>query len=283
MAPPVEPPADLTSLFGLERARLTELLDGVPEGAWRWPTPCPGWTVLGLCCHLVGDDLSLLARFRDGWHGTPAPEGLDDTQFIDWLDELQVAWVDAARRLRPRVAVDLLRWAGPQVADALGRLDPRARTAHVSWAGHDPVPQWLEQARQLSEYWIHRQQLLQALGRPSDLRADVLGPVLDGMRWAYPYRLAAVEARPGDAVDIEIVGPIAVTWRLVAADSGWTFRPEPGDADRRVAALSMSTEQAWRLLTNNLRSGDRAGMRLTGDPAVVEALGRTRAIIGSPA
>ena len=48
----------------------------------------------------------------------------------------------------------------------------------------------LDQARELSEYWIHRQQLLQGLGRPSDLRADLAGPVLDGLRWAYPYRLA---------------------------------------------------------------------------------------------
>ncbi len=51
--------------------------------------------------------------------------------------------------------------------------------------GHQPVPVWLDQARQLSEQWIHRQQLLQALGRRSDLRPDPAGPV----RWAYPYRL----------------------------------------------------------------------------------------------
>ena len=39
-----------------------------------------------------------------------------------------------------------------------------------------------ELLRGLSEYWIHRQQLLQALGRPSDLRADLAAPVLDGLR-----------------------------------------------------------------------------------------------------
>jgi hypothetical protein len=42
------------------------------------------------------------------------------------------------------------------------------RTAQVSWAGTSPVPVWLDQARELSERWIHRQQLLQALGRPSE-------------------------------------------------------------------------------------------------------------------
>jgi hypothetical protein len=38
-----------------------------------------------------------------------------------------------------------------------------AATVSVSWAGPDPVPAWLDQARELSEYWIHRQQILQAL------------------------------------------------------------------------------------------------------------------------
>jgi hypothetical protein len=52
------------------------------------------------------------------------------------------------------------------------------------------VPAWLDQARELSEYWIYRQQLRQGLDRPSDLRADLAGPVLAGLRWTYPCRLA---------------------------------------------------------------------------------------------
>ena len=107
-----------------------------------------------------------------------------------WLDEMQAEWVGVSRRLSPRLITDLLQWTGPQIADTFRREDPRARTASVSWAGPGPVPAWLDQARELSEYWIHRQQLRQGLGRPSDLRADLAGPVLDGLRWAYPYRLA---------------------------------------------------------------------------------------------
>jgi hypothetical protein len=60
-------------------------------------------------------------------------------------------------------------------------------TASVSWAGTGPVPVWLDQVREL---------LLDAVGRPSDLRADLAGPVLDGLRWAYPFRLGYVTADP---------------------------------------------------------------------------------------
>lgn len=79
---------------------------------------------------------------------------------MTWLDDLQAEWVRAARRISPRLVTELLDWTGPRVAEVLRRQDPRARTAQVSWAGTSPVPVWLDQARELSEQWIHRQQLL---------------------------------------------------------------------------------------------------------------------------
>lgn len=151
--PPSEPPGDYAGPFAVERDRLTELLAGVQAADWDRPSPCPGWTVLGLCCHLVGDDLGLLARNRDGFLGTRAPAG-SEAEFAAWLDELQAEWVRAARRLSPRLVTDLLRWAGPQISVMFAGEDVRARTASVSWAGPDLVPAWLGQARELSEYWI---------------------------------------------------------------------------------------------------------------------------------
>jgi len=277
--PPSEPPRDYACLFAVERDRLTELLAGLQAPDWERPSPCPGWTVLGLCCHLVGDDLGLLARNRDGFLGTPAPAG-SEAEFAAWLDELQAEWVRAARRLSPRLVTDLLRWAGPQISVMFAGEDVRGRTASVSWAGPDLVPAWLGQARELSEYWIHRQQILQALGRPSDLRADLAGPVLDALRWAYPYRLARALARPGDTVSISVTGPLARTWHLVAAETGWQFGDQPGP--RLAGSLAMNAEQAWRLLTNNMPAAGQADLRVSGDDEITSILLRTRAIIGAP-
>src|ERR1700738_385130 len=105
---PDEPPGDIAPLFAVERARLLELLRAMGDTDWHKPSPCPGWTVLGLCCHLLGDDFALLSRHRDHHHGTPSPEGLAEAEFIVWLDDLQAEWVRAARRLSPRLVVDLL-------------------------------------------------------------------------------------------------------------------------------------------------------------------------------
>jgi uncharacterized protein (TIGR03083 family) len=278
--PPAEPPWDFAGLFLVERARLSELLASLDPADWDRPSPCPGWTVLGLSSHLVGDDLGFLARHRDGHFGTPGPDDASESEFTAWLDSLQDEWVRAARRLSPRIVADLLEWAGPQVAETMRGEDPRARTAGVSWAGTEPVPAWLNHARELSEYWIHRQQLLQATGRPSDLRADLAGPVLDGLRWAYPFRLGQAEARPGDSVTIFVTGPVTATWHLVAAAAGWEYRDGPGP--RVVATLEMTTEQAWRLLTNNLPAAGRPSVAASGDETVLGILLQTRAIIGTP-
>jgi uncharacterized protein (TIGR03083 family) len=278
--PPAEPPWDFASLFLVERARLRELLASLGAADWDRPSPCPGWTVLGLSSHLVGDDLGFLARHRDGHFGTPGPDDTSESEFVAWLDGLQDEWVRAARRLSPRIVADLLEWAGPQVAETMRGEDPRARTAGVSWAGTEPVPAWLNQARELSEYWIHRQQLLQAVGGPSDLRADLAGPVLDGLRWAYPFRLGQAEARPGDSVTISVASPVTVTWHLVATQAGWEYRDAPGP--RAAASLEMTTEQAWRLLTNNLPAADRSSIAASGDETVLGILLQTRAIIGTP-
>jgi hypothetical protein len=176
--------------------------------------------------------------------------------------------------------VDLLAWSGPQLVELQASQDPRRRTAFVEWAGPDPVPVWLDQVRELSEYWIHRQQLLQSLDRPSDLRTEVVRVLLDGLCWAYPHRLATVPAQDGETISIEVTGPVTATWLLVAGGDGWDFRPEPGP--QLVARLTLTTEQAWRLLTNNLPAQDQDRLALSGPPEITAVLRSTRAVLGTP-
>lgn len=166
---PVDPPHDFPGLIAQEQSRLLDLLRGLDAEDWARPTPCPAWDAAGLVAHLVGTDLSLISWLRDGHRGTAPPAALDAGGFAGWLDELQLEWVVAARRISPQLAIDVLGFLGPMVVDAVAARDPRIVDGEVTWASDVPVPRWLDHGRELTEMWIHRQQLLEALGRPSDL------------------------------------------------------------------------------------------------------------------
>lgn len=281
MAIPSTPPHDYRRLFPLEDERLLALLRPLSPDDWRRPTPCPGWDVHGLALHLVGGALGVISWLRDGHRGSAPPPGVDEQGFIAWIDELQAAWVDAARRISPRLLVELLAWSTAPFDEALAAPDPTAVTAGVSWASDGLVPVWLDHARELTEKWIHRQQLLQALDRPSDLRADLATPVLDALRWAWPYRLGAHLLPPGATVTIEIVDTdLARPWHVASDGAAWSFvDTAPNDP---IASMSLTAEQAWRLLTNNLDVTAHGAPTTSGDPAIVATLLHTRAIIGAP-
>ncbi len=280
MTIPGEPPFEYAPLFRLERARLLELLASLSPADLLRPTPCPAWDVLGVVNHLVGADLSLISRQRDHHHGTPAPGGLDEAAFAAWLDELQIEWVRAARRVSPRLAGELLAWTSGQVADTIAGQDPRSRAARVSWASDDQVPVWLDQARELTERWIHRQQLHEAIGQPSDLRADLAGPVLDALRWAYPHQLNSAPGASETRVGVQITDPpLAGTWRLAFDGHEWSFT-DRGDGNPPTL-VSMTAEQAWRLLSNNYRADSHGAIRTAGDPATIALIMRTRAVLGA--
>lgn len=284
---PVEPPFDVADARRAERARLLELLRGVRADGWSRPTRCPGWSVLDLVVHLVGDDLAALSWHRDGHRGAGPPDAADEAGFIDWLDELQDQWVRAGRRMSARVAIELLGWLDGPTADLVASDDLTAVDAHVSWAGSTPVPRWLDHARDLTEYWLHRQQLLDALGLPADNDPVVVGRVLDILRWALPRGLRSVSVPVGSAVLVELhdLGP--TRWTLQLGNDGWAFPREPSEPSEPseahvVASCRCSAEQAWRLLTNNLEPAHHGHPAVSGDAHVLAALLRTRAIIGHP-
>lgn len=311
---PADPPYDAVALLTLELRRLLDVLGSLDEVDWERPTRCPGWTVLDIASHLLGDDLGYIAGHRDGHRGAPSPTFDDEAGFVTWLDALQADWVQANRRLSPPLVVSLLAWIGPQLVDTVAAEDPTERAATVSWASTDVVPRWLDHARELTERWIHRQQILDALDQPADLRPDLAVPVLDAVRWAFPFRLAAHARPPGSTVVVALDGAAEgeVIWTLTADADGWSFADpasagggggpdaawtapgDAGDAATRaarattgtsmdaMATMAMTEDQAWRLLSNNLDVAVHGRPVTEGDPELVATLLATRAIIGRP-
>lgn len=164
-----------------ERVKFLDLLAGLSSDDWSRPTECPAYGVKGIATHILGDDLSLLSRQRDG-----AVQGLallaDDLVGADFrtlLDAFNDRWVAAARFLSPNLLVELLRLSGEWTAAYYEGVDPEAPGEAVGLFGASQdasSPFWQAIAREYLERWIHHSQIRRALGLASLADPQFLAP-----------------------------------------------------------------------------------------------------------
>ena len=94
---------------------------------------------------------------------------------------------------------------------------PRAVSKHpesVSWIRLDPVPNWLEVARQYTERWTHHQQIRDAVGVPGLEEPAFEAPVLATFVQALPRAFTDVPASVGTTVEVVIAGEAGGCWVL---------------------------------------------------------------------
>jgi uncharacterized protein (TIGR03083 family) len=274
MLRPVDPVL-ATSLFRPDRAALLDLLGGLDPADWDRPTVCAGWSVEDVALHVLGGDLANIAGRRDGQWGLLPRDGETMGAFIDRINR---DWVETARRLSPRLIVELLAESGPRLFDHLETLDPMATGGPVTWAGPEPAPVWLDVAREYTERWLHQQHVRDATGRPGQTDPRFLGPVLATFAHALPVAIAGTDAPNGTAVAFEVDGEAGGRWAVVREPVGWTLRA--GRPDGPAATLRTDADTAWRLLTLGLdETGARRRVRIEGDEALGARLLRAVAII----
>lgn len=161
------PAMDTRGLFAEDRGDLLSLLDELPPQKWAAPTPAEGWTVKDVALHLLDGDLGRLSRDRDGdATGLLAIDATAET-FAAALAAKNQRWLEAARQLSPRLIRDLLAFSTARVNEWSAEADLHAPT-RVNWASDEPVPAWLDLARELTETWVHHQQIRAATGRDTD-------------------------------------------------------------------------------------------------------------------
>jgi uncharacterized protein (TIGR03083 family) len=265
-------PRDVRPVLRRERADLLELLSGLDDVQWRAPTQAPGWTAKDVALHLLDDDLGWLSRGRDGDDTGLLP--VDDHEtFVRSLAAKNQRWVDGAQGLSREVVIGLLAWAGEQVDAYYDGMDLAAR-GHVSWAGGD-VPVWFDIEQDLTERWVHQQQIRRAVGVDAGYAARYLPLVLGTFVWAFPAQYRA-DAPQGTAVGLDLgAGP---GWTLTRTSDAWVL--DEGLPAEPAAVLRADAETSWRLLTGALGAADATpSLQVHGDRHLTGPLLRVRGII----
>jgi uncharacterized protein (TIGR03083 family) len=271
--PPLRPlrPVLLLDRFAPLQAELIALLRGLAPDDWHRRTACTLWSVKDIVAHLLDDDLRRLSFDRDGQ--PPDENGPGDyASLVAWINRMNAQWVAAARRLSPRVLVDLLEVTGPQVVELFRSRDPFA-PAHwaVAWAGETESPHWFDVGRDYTERWLHQQQIREAVGAPPLTGRVWLGPVLELFVRSVPFALRDVVRPPGTAVHVAITGEAGGDWTVRRTESGWAL--SAGAPPGAAAGVRLSDDAAWRLFSKGLGpDAARGRCRIEGDQVLGAAV-----------
>ena len=265
------PPILVSGLFRDLGRHLLDLLRALGDDDWGRPTVSSQRNVQDIAAHLLDGSLRRLSMQRDGHRipGAPGPFN-GPGELLAYLDRLNAEWTIAARRLSPRVLIDLLEMADRQLADFFESLDPFGPAPFaVAWAGEDASPAWFDVAREYTEKWHHTQQIFEATGRPSTIAGrGLFHPCLDTFMRALPYTYRDVPAPDGTIVAVEVTGEAGGTWSIVRRGDRWLQAPVPPDGPAR-ATVSLGQAAAWKLATRR-RSREEVlarfpDIRLVGD------------------
>ena len=225
------------------------LLRGLSADDWEKPTLARAWRVRDVAAHLLETQLRRLSSHRDGKRLVP------DRPLVDYINHLNATWIAVARRLSPRVIVDLLAVSGPALAAFFETLPLRELAfIPVAWAGEDESQNWMDIGREYTEWWHHQMQIRDAAGAPLLLERKWLAPLL--------------------AISVRAIRPSAPAL-LIIDDDEFSF----GDG-APVATIRTDADTAWRMLYNALSAEEIAArVRVEGDAKVAEAVLGARSVM----
>jgi uncharacterized protein (TIGR03083 family) len=264
-------------LFPSLLAGLLDLLAPLSPEEWATPVPRKRWAVHDVALHLLGGDVGILSRGRDGFIvSIIAAE--TRAELVRALAAQNDRWIDAGRRISPRLLCDLLRLTGDQATEYFESLDPSAPGERVSWVGPGPAPNWLGIGREYTERWHHQQHIREALGRPGFDDARHLKPALGIFMRALPETYRTVGAPEGTSIDVTISGDSGGRWLLVRERQTWNLYV--GTAEHPAAAVVIPQQIAWRLFTKWISIEEaRRECEVRGDAALARWVFETTAVL----
>ena len=253
-----------------EREQLLQLLRQLPPAAWSRPTICPGWDVHDVVGHLVHDYVRRLSGTRDGHIAAWVVPGEELAQSLNRVNQ---EFVLVARTFSARLLTDLIAHLGPQLDELWTGLQMDSLGGAVSWVTpHVEAPVWLDVAREYTEFWVHQQQIRDAVGRPGARQPELLVAVVDAFVRSLPRALAATAAPSGTAVtmNVDVTEDVSTAWTATRDGQGWWLdRRSNQSAD---AHIHLTADTLWRLATRGLNPSAALGrIHINGDPALAAA------------
>ncbi|GAB2657156.1 maleylpyruvate isomerase family mycothiol-dependent enzyme [Flavihumibacter cheonanensis] len=210
------------------------------------------WKVKDVAAHLLDGNLRGLSTSRDNYFGEK-PENIHSYQdLVDFLNQLNMSWTNATKRLSPQVITDLLESTGKAYYEHLKTLSPFDDAIFsVAWAGQATSPNWFHIAREYTEKFLHQQQIRDAVGKTGIMTRELFYPFIDTLIFALPHTFRDVNAETGTVVSIEVATDIGGIWSIIKTENGWNL--DKSNNLQANAKLLIDPETAWKLFSKSWR------------------------------
>ncbi len=229
---------------------LIKLLDELSPEDWEKQTIAPKWKVKDVASHLLDGNLRGLSISRDGYFGEK-PENINTYQdLVSYLNELNLNWTNATKRLSPKVLRNLLEITGAEYIEHLNSLNPNDNGIFsVAWAGQQTSPNWFHIAREYTEKFLHQQQIRDAVGRQGIMTKELFYPFLDTLMYAFPHTFREVIAETGTIVSIKVTTEIGGQWNIIKTDDNWVLTKDENLNSK--SQLIIDPQTAWKLFSKS--------------------------------
>lgn len=241
---------NILSLFPVLDSMLTELLSTLTPEEWQAQTVAKRWKVKDVAAHLLDGNLRGLSISRDRFFGEKAENIHSYKDLVAFLNNLNLSWTNAARRLSPQVLMELLTITGKQYTEHLQTLNPFDNAIFsVAWAGQETSPNWFHIAREYTEKFLHQQQIRDAVNKPGIMTKELYYPFLDTLMYALPYTFKNIEAPDSTTVSLVVTTGIGGQWNIIKQPDTWELNREAITAPD--AKVTIDPVTAWKLFSKS--------------------------------
>ncbi|MFD1605832.1 maleylpyruvate isomerase N-terminal domain-containing protein [Flavobacterium artemisiae] len=244
-------PIETIHLFPILDQLLIELLTSLTEEEWHAKTVAKKWLVKDIASHLLDGNLRGLSISRDRYFGEK-PENINSySDLVDFLNQLNMTWTNAAKRLSPNVIINLLETTGKEYSKHLEILNPNENAIFsVAWAGEETSLNWFHIAREYTEKFLHQQQIRDAVGKQALFTRELFYPFINTFVQALPHTYRDTKAPVNTIVSLIVSTEIGGKWSIIKKENHWSFidslEEEPS------ASVEIAPQDAWLLFSKGM-------------------------------
>jgi hypothetical protein len=263
-------PIRVSHLFRPLDASLIDLLKSLSAEEWQAQTVAKLWKVKDVAAHLLDGNIRTLSIQRDGFYGEQSGDLQSYQDLVNWLNQLNVDWVKASKRISPKVMILLHEATSHQTCTYYESVDLNAKAIFsVAWAGESESQNWFHIAREYTEKWLHQQQIRDAVNKPGILNQKYYSPFLETVIRGLLFTFKKVDAPVDTALQLDVEHEVVDTWYLIKREAGWVLLKEKPVVI--AAHVQLEGHAAWKLFSKSWRAEDvRSYVRITGDQVLGE-------------